>query len=129
MVSGVDPGPRHPSAQPLGVKGVTDIKADPGCSRAMDPDMDFGISLGKDNTQVLGGIAGQHGPSSSMSLRLQHGNPEPELPVAFGEYMGHRHQPRPSSSTDSDMIPGYSSGLDGTMALGGSAGLYGPVAA
>ena len=83
MAPGVGPGPRHLSAQPLGVKGVTDIKADPGCSRAMDPDMAFGSSLGRDKSQVLGGIVGQHGPSSSMSLRLQHGNPEPELPCGL----------------------------------------------
>lgn len=34
------------------VSGITDINADPGCSKAMDPDMALGYSPGADNTMI-----------------------------------------------------------------------------
>lgn len=111
------------------VTQTMDVNKDPSSSRTKDPDMAISSSLGPDVTMALGGRTGLqdwHESSSSIIPGLQ---PDP------------RWQPRPWISTwplmiigatdintdpglgrnvGPDMVPGYSSGLDIIMDLGGS---------
>ena len=52
-----------------------DINTELGCSKATDPDMAFGSSLGPVDTMFLDGSTGHsdwHDPGNTMSLRSQH---------------------------------------------------------
>ncbi|ERE81248.1 kelch-like protein 2 [Cricetulus griseus] len=55
MVPDCSPDPLA-SALPLIVSGAMDINTDPGCGRAMDPDMNTGSSPGMDDTMAPGEI-------------------------------------------------------------------------
>ncbi|KAL6038663.1 hypothetical protein STEG23_001648 [Scotinomys teguina] len=85
--------------------------------------MTVGCSLGLDITI---GHSDWHGPSSSMALRYQHGlmyRPRPRIsaqPLMITGEMDINTDPSCSMATDPDMALWQQSGLDVTMALGGS---------
>lgn len=66
------------SFQSLVVSGATEIKADYGCIRAIDPDMSPSISLGSDVTMALAGNEVTH-----VSLLLTSFT-SPHLPLSTG---------------------------------------------
>lgn len=65
------------TAQPSVATGTTDVSSDPGCHRAMDPDMALSSSSGLEQTMAPYGSTGhldQHDSSGRMDLRHPDGH-------------------------------------------------------
>lgn len=121
------------STEPSGVTEPTDIAANLGHCRGMNPDMALNSSPGTDHTMASGDRAGNpnpHCPSSGTVLEHQHGHrlwprlrasPWPLVTIWPTRHQ-HRHRLSCGRTSDPDMVLSSNPGLDITMVPGGNTG-------